>query len=70
MPNKKTRTLTVVLLLVLLLNSSSHLFASFLLIPMDDASQSNHLKAYGITFKSLLQGRKVQWLLNYRGGSF
>ncbi len=45
-------------------------FASYLLIPMDDTSQKNHLKAYGITFYSLLKGKKVQWLLNYRGGSF
>ena len=45
-------------------------FASYLLIPMDEASQKNHLKAYGITYYSLLQGNKVQWLLNYRGGSF
>lgn len=45
-------------------------FASFLLIPMDEDSQKNHLKAYGITYQSLLQGKKVQWLLNYRGGSF
>lgn len=37
---------------------------------MDDSSQKNHLKAYGITFYSLLKGKKVQWLLNYRGGSF
>ena len=45
-------------------------FASYLLIPMDESSQKNHLKAYGITFYSLLKGKKVQWLLNYRGGSF
>lgn len=37
---------------------------------MDDASQKNHLKAYGITYYSLLKGQKVKWLLNYRGGSF
>jgi len=37
---------------------------------MDDSSQENHLKAYGITFYSLQKGQKVQWLLNYRGGSF
>ncbi len=37
---------------------------------MDD-SQTNHLKAYGFTYK-VLQGEdaKVSWLLNYRGGSF
>ena len=44
--------------------------ASFILIPMDDVSQQNHLKAYGITFYSLQQGNNVKWLLNYRGGSF
>lgn len=46
------------------------MFASFLLIPMDETSQKNHLKAYGITFYSLQKGQKVKWLLNYRGGSF
>ncbi|WKK64845.1 asparagine synthetase B [Lutimonas zeaxanthinifaciens] len=70
MQNKRIRTITAILFFVLILASPSNLFASFLLIPMDDSSQSNHLKAYGITFKSLLQGHKVQWLLNYRGGSF
>lgn len=56
-------------LLVLLLFNTS-VFGSYLLIPMDETSQKNHLKAYGITYYSLLQGNKVQWLLNYRGGSF
>jgi hypothetical protein len=37
---------------------------------MDAESQKNHLKAYGITFWVLTKGQKVQWLLNYRGGSF
>jgi hypothetical protein len=37
---------------------------------MDEISQKNHLKAYGITFYSLQKGQKVKWLLNYRGGSF
>ncbi|MGB7843665.1 MAG: asparagine synthetase B [Salinimicrobium sp.] len=37
---------------------------------MDAQSQQNHLKAYGITYWELAQGVKVQWLLNYRGGSF
>ena len=44
--------------------------ASFILIPMDDVAQKNHLKAYGITYLSLQKQHKVQWLLNYRGGSF
>ena len=37
---------------------------------MDDVSQKDHLKAYGITFYSLLKDQKVKWLLNYKGGSF
>ena len=36
---------------------------------MDD-SQTNHLKAYGVTFWVLGNGVEAQWLLNYRGGSF
>ena len=44
--------------------------ASYILLPMDDVSQENHLKAYGITFYSLQKGNNVNWLLNYRGGSF
>ncbi len=44
-------------------------FAGKLLIPMD-LTQTNHLKAYGIAYYSLAQGQKVEWLLNYRGGSF
>ena len=40
-----------------------------LLIPMDDA-QSDHLKAYGLTYRVVQAGIKAEWLLNYRGGSF
>jgi len=36
---------------------------------MDD-SQSNHLKAYGVTYRALRRGATGEWLLNYRGGSF
>ncbi len=43
--------------------------AQDILVPMD-ASQSNHLKAYGIAFLALEKGQSVDWLLNYRGGSF
>lgn len=43
--------------------------ASELLIPMD-LSQTNHLKAYGIAYWVFGQNLKVDWLLNYRGGSF
>ena len=46
------------------------LYASFILIPMDDVTQTNHLKAYGITYWSLEKGHTAKWLLNYEGGSF
>tara|TARA_R100000935_G_scaffold44623_1_gene67495 strand:- start:1248 stop:2432 length:1185 start_codon:yes stop_codon:yes gene_type:complete len=37
---------------------------------MDADTQVNHLKAYGITYYALQNNLQVQWLLNYRGGSF
>ncbi len=43
--------------------------ATQLLVPMDD-SQSNHLKAYGIAYWTLENNVTIEWLLNYRGGSF
>lgn len=43
--------------------------AAYILIPMDD-SQQNHLKAYGIAYWTLTKDVEVDWLLNYRGGSF
>ncbi len=53
----------VFLLLPLLSKSAS------ILIPMDEA-QKNHLKSYGVAFLVLKDGGEVDWLLNYRGGSF
>jgi hypothetical protein len=35
-----------------------------------DLNQTDHLKAYGITYRALTKGYKADWLLNYRGGSF
>jgi hypothetical protein len=43
--------------------------ATRILIPMDE-SQKNHLKAYGLAFWELKRDRDVDWLLNYRDGSF
>lgn len=42
---------------------------SKILINMD-LSQTDHLKAYGITYRALTKGYKADWLLNYKGGSF
>jgi hypothetical protein len=55
---------TLGLLLVLLSTA-----AGKLLIPMD-LTQTNHLKAYGIAYSVLEKEITVEWLLNYRGGSF
>ena len=43
--------------------------ATRILIPMDE-SQKNHLKAYGIAYWELKRDLDVDWLLNYRDGSF
>jgi hypothetical protein len=43
--------------------------SSQILIPMDE-KQNNHLKAYGIAFWMLEKDVVIEWLLNYRGGSF
>jgi Secretion system C-terminal sorting domain len=45
-------------------------WAAKLFIPMDATGQTNHLKAYGVTFAAMQKGIKVDWLLNYKGGSF
>ena len=44
-------------------------FANRVLIPMDLA-QNDHLKAYGLIYWQLTNHNKVDWLLNYRSGSF
>ena len=44
-------------------------WANSILIPMDE-KQANHLKAYGIAYWILKSEMEVDWLLNYRGGSF
>ena len=35
-----------------------------------DLEQTDHLKAYGVAYRALDHGLNVEWLLNYRGGSF
>lgn len=62
------RTLTTFLLAGVLL-APVGLSAQWVLIPMD-RSQSNHLKAYGLTHWALVQELSAEWLLNYRDGSF
>ena len=46
------------------------IFGFNVLIPMDEF-QSNHLKAYGFAYQTLKNSsEKIEWLINYRGGSF
>ena len=54
---------------LVLLCCSRPLSAERLMVPMD-LTQKDHLKAYGLAFWSLERGINVEWLLNYRGGSF
>jgi len=56
----------ILLSLIIAFGSAS---AQVLFIPMDFA-QTDHLKAYGIAFRALEMGINVEWLLNYRAGSF
>jgi hypothetical protein len=68
----RRRTAAVVLAVVGLLVFSAALAAPVrakVLVPMD-LKQTDHLKAYGLAFWVLQQGQTVEWLLNYRGGSF
>lgn len=43
--------------------------ANKILVPMDE-TQANHLKAYGIAYWVLNQDEPIDWMLNYKGGSF
>jgi len=56
-------------ILIFFLLSAKLVHANSIFIPMDE-KQSNHLKAYGITYWILKNEIEVDWLLNYRGGSF
>jgi len=60
----------ILLLIGMLAVVSGQLKASVILIPMDENTQRNHLKAYGITYWVLSKGVEAYWLLNYKGGSF
>lgn len=49
--------------------SAAPVAGQWLLVPMDRA-QENHLRAYGLTYWTLVQQERSEWLLNYRGGAF
>lgn len=57
-------------LLILTAGLGHRVQAARIFIPMDADGQVNHLKAYGVAYASLKLNISVDWLLNYRGGSF
>ncbi len=59
----------VTLLVLLLWATSGPALGERLLIPMD-LGQTDHLKAYGVAYWVIAAGQDVEWLLNFRGGSF
>lgn len=59
----------VLFLVISMLFAAQSMQAAYMLLPMDDR-QSDHLKAYGVTFWVLDKKVETYWLLNYRGGSF
>ena len=60
----------LILPLIIFLGLTAPALASKVLVPMDEA-QKNHLKAYGIAYWVLkTYDVEIDWLLNYRGGSF
>ncbi len=60
---------TILILLIAFTVIPANAFAQKVLIPMD-LEQTDHLKAYGIAYWILSFGQNVEWLLNYRNGSF
>jgi len=56
-------------IVILCLSIAAPSNAQKLLVPMD-LDQTDHLKAYGVAFWALERGIVVEWLLNFKGGSF
>ncbi|MFT5479437.1 MAG: hypothetical protein ACI9NN_000395 [Bacteroidia bacterium] len=65
--NKIIRNILSITLIIIVLSSSA--LAKYILVPMDEA-QKDHLKSYGVAYSVLGFDKEVEWLLNYRGGSF
>ena len=61
--NRYFLTILIIILVILPVHAQK------ILIHMD-LQQSDHLKAYGVAYWALENGITIEWLLNYRGGSF
>ncbi|MGI6719076.1 MAG: asparagine synthetase B [Bacteroidales bacterium] len=66
---KRRRIINLFFIFYLFFISNFVAKADMLLIPMDN-TQTNHLKAYGVAYWVLQRDVPVDWLLNYKGGSF
>ena len=56
--------------ILLLFIATNIIYAQSKILIYMDLKQTDHLRAYGITYRALAEGIKADWLLNYRGGSF
>ncbi|MBN1754814.1 asparagine synthetase B [bacterium] len=65
---EKKLTIAIIVVIIIIGIACSAL-ADRLLIFMD-LEQTDHLNAYGAAYWVLEKGHNVEWLLNYRGGSF
>ena len=70
MSTARVRVAGLGLLLLLLLGSHVARAQDDRILIYMDLEQTDHLKAYGMAYWCLEQGLTVEWLLNYRGGSF
>ena len=68
---KRVRTLVrgTLACLLFLLAATPPVASQYLLVPMD-RGQTNHLRAYGLTYWVLERGETAEWFLNYQGGAF
>ena len=66
---KHNITVIIVIFIIHFLTGISTSVADKMLIPMD-FGQTDHLKAYGVAYRALEKHKTIEWLLNYRGGSF
>ena len=65
----RARSVALPLVALLLAVTMVTAAAASTLIPMD-LTQTDHLKSYGVAYWAIEKGYRVEWLLNYRGGSF
>ncbi len=65
----KSMLLKRLALLLALLSPTLAARANHIFIPMDN-TQKEHLKAYGLCYWALSKQIEIDWLLNYKGGSF